>query len=110
MVRPRGVRVGGNRFRHETCSGLEQSLNSKSVLHVVGRKVLSLENSLRLEVVGFQDVTQESRDVARVVAREVLAALDGRATRGAGLGANKVAILRGGLKDLAVVSTNIYIY
>ena len=69
MVRPRGVRVGGNHFRHEACSGLEQSLNSKSVLHVVGRKVLSPENSLRLDVVGFQDVTQENRDVARVVAR-----------------------------------------
>ena len=91
MVRPRGVRVGGNRFRHETCSGLEQSLNSKRVLHVVGRKVLSLENSLRLDVVGFQDVTQENRDVARVVALEVLATLDGRAKQGAGLGANKTA-------------------
>jgi hypothetical protein len=48
-------------------------------LHVVGRKVLSLENWLRLDVVGFQDVAQENRDVARVVAREVLAAMDGRA-------------------------------
>ena len=91
MVRTRGVCVGGNRFRHVRCSCLEQSLNSKSVLHVVGRKVLSPENSLRLDVVGFQDVTQENRDVARVVAREVLTALDGRATRGAGLGANKAA-------------------
>jgi hypothetical protein len=96
MVRTRGVRVGGNRFRHVRCSGLEQSLNSKSVLHVVGRKVLSPENSLRLDVVGFQDVTQENRDVARVVAREVLAALDGCATRGAGLGANKAVIIATG--------------
>jgi hypothetical protein len=96
MVRTRGVCVRGNRFRHVRCSGLEQSLNSKSVLHVVGRKVLSLENSLRLDVVGFQDVTQENRDVARLVAREVLAALDGRATRGAGWGANKAAIIATG--------------
>ena len=81
MVRTRGVCVGGNRFRHVRCSCLEQSLNSKSVLHVVGRKVLSLENSLRLDVVGFQEVTQENRDVDRVVAREFLAALDGRATQ-----------------------------
>jgi hypothetical protein len=60
-------------------------------LHVVGRKVLSLENSLRLDVVGFQDVTQEDRDVASVVAREVRAARGGRASWGAGLGANKTA-------------------
>jgi hypothetical protein len=34
----------------------------------VRRKVADPENPLRLDVVGFQDVTQESRDVARVVA------------------------------------------
>jgi len=39
-----------------------------SILQVVGRKVVVLENPLRLDVVGFQDVTQESRDVARSVA------------------------------------------
>ena len=67
-----------------------------TILQVVGRKVVVLENPFRLDVVGFQDVTQEDRDVVRVVAREVLAALDGRATRGAGLGANKVAIIATG--------------
>ena len=67
-----------------------------SGLQVVGIKVLGLENPLRLDVVGFQDVTQENRDVARLVAREVLVALDGRATRGAGLGANKAAIIATG--------------
>ncbi len=36
-----------------------------TILQVVGRKVVGLENPLRLDVVGFQDVTQESRDVAR---------------------------------------------
>jgi hypothetical protein len=64
-----------------------------SILQVVVRNVLGLENTLRLDVVGFQDVTQESRDVARPVVREVLVALDGRATRGAGLGANKAVII-----------------
>ena len=49
-----------------------------TILQVVGRKVAGPENSLRLDVVGFQDVTQENRDVARVVAREVLAAMDDR--------------------------------
>ena len=34
-----------------------------STLQVVGRKVVGLENPLRLDVVGFQDVTQERRDV-----------------------------------------------
>ena len=39
-----------------------------TILQVVSRKVAGPENSLRLDVVGFQDVTQESRDVARAVA------------------------------------------
>ena len=39
-----------------------------TILQVVGRKVVGLENPLRLDVVGFQDVTQESRDVAMAVA------------------------------------------
>jgi hypothetical protein len=34
----------------------------------VSRKVAGPENPLRLDVVGFQDVTQESRDVAMAVA------------------------------------------
>ena len=67
-----------------------------AILQFVSRKVAGPENPLRLDVVGFQDVTQESRDVARVVAREVLAALDGCATRGAGLGANKAVIIATG--------------
>jgi hypothetical protein len=68
MVRTRGVRVGGNRFRHEKQSSLEQSIKSITILQVVSRKVAGPENPLRLDVVGFQDVTQESRDVARAVA------------------------------------------
>ena len=97
MVRTRDVGVRGNCFRHVRESSLEQSIKSMSTLQVVGRKVVGLENPLRLDVVGFQDVTQESRDVVRAVACKVLAALDGRATRGAGLGANKAAIIaRGG--------------
>ena len=71
-------------------------MNSKSVLHVVGRKVLGPENSLRLDVVGFQDVTQESRDVSGLVAQEVLVSLDVLATRGAG-GAAVAAIIAKGL-------------
>jgi hypothetical protein len=39
-----------------------------TILQVVSRKVAGPENPLRLDVVGFQDVTQESRDVARAVA------------------------------------------
>ena len=39
-----------------------------TILQVVGKKVVGLENPLRLDVVGFQDVTQESRDVAMAVA------------------------------------------
>jgi hypothetical protein len=66
-----------------------------SVLQVVGRKVPGLENPLRLDVVGFLDVTQESRDVARPVVREVLVALDGRATRGAGRAAVAAIIATG---------------
>ena len=93
MVSTRCVGVRGNWFRHVRQSSLEQSIKSMTILQVVGRKVVVLENPFRLDVVGFQDVTQEDRDVARVVARDVLAALDGRATRGAGLGANKAAII-----------------
>jgi hypothetical protein len=36
-----------------------------TILQVVSRKVAGLENALRLDVVGFQDVTQESCDVTR---------------------------------------------
>ena len=68
MVRTRGVRVGGNRFRHEKESSLEQSIKSITILQVVSRKGAGPENPLRLDVVGFQDVTQENRDVARAVA------------------------------------------
>ena len=64
MVRTRCVGVRGNCFRHEGQSSLEQSIKSRTILQVVSRKVAGLENSLRLDVVGFQDVTQESRDVA----------------------------------------------
>jgi hypothetical protein len=59
----------------------------------VVRNVLGLENTLSLDVVGFQDVTQESREVARPVVREVLVTMDGLATRGACFGANKAAII-----------------
>ena len=67
-VRTRCVGVRGNCFRHERQSSLEQSIKSMTILQVVSRKVAGPENSLRLDVVGFQDVTQESRDVARAVA------------------------------------------
>jgi hypothetical protein len=65
MVSTRGVGVRGNCFRHVRESSLEQSIKSMSTLQVVGRKVVGLENPIRLDVVGFQDVTQESRDVVR---------------------------------------------
>jgi hypothetical protein len=68
MVRTRCVGVRGNSFRHVRESSLEQSIKSMSTLQVVGRKVVGLENPFRLNVVGFQDVTQERRDVVRAVA------------------------------------------
>jgi len=48
-------------------NGLEQSLKSESVLHVGGRKALGLENLLRPDTVGFEDVTQENRYVSGLV-------------------------------------------
>jgi hypothetical protein len=53
------------------------------------------ENPLRLDVVGFQDVTQESRDFSGLVSREVLVAMDVLSTRGAG-GAALAAIIATG--------------
>jgi hypothetical protein len=67
----------------------------------VSRKVAGLENVLRLDIVGFQDVTQESRDV-RLGGRN-LATRGGRASWSAGLRANKAAsVVTGGAMAIRV--------
>jgi len=45
-------------------------------VQVVGRKVVGLENLLRLDAALFKEVDQESRDVLGLRAREVLVSLD----------------------------------
>ncbi len=94
-VRTRCVGVRGNRVRrHEGQSSLEQSIKSTTILQVVSRKVAVLENALRLDVVGFQDVTKESREVR--LGGIILATRGGRASWSAGLGANKTASIATG--------------
>ena len=72
-VNQRSVRTRCVGFRHEGESSLEQSIKSMTILQVLSRKVAGLENALRLDVVGFQDVTQESRDQARSFASSIAA-------------------------------------
>jgi len=71
-VRGGGVGVGDNRLRQVRRGGLVQSFKGESVVQVVGRKVVFLENRPSLDATLCKEVDQESRDVIGLSTREVL--------------------------------------
>ena len=73
-VRGGGVGVGDERLRQVRPSGLVQSFKSESVVQVVWRKVVVLENRPSLDAKLCKEVDQESRDVIGLSTREVLGA------------------------------------
>ena len=74
MVRGGGVGVGGDRLRQVRRGGLVQSFKGESVVQVVGRKVVFLENRPSIDAALCKEVDQESRDVIWLSLREVLGA------------------------------------
>jgi hypothetical protein len=73
-VRGGGVGVGDERLRQVRPSGLVQSFKSESVVQVVWRKVVVLENRPSLDAALCKEVDQENRDVIGLSTREVLGA------------------------------------
>ena len=73
-VRGGGVGVRDDRLRQVRRGGLVQSFKSESVVQVVGRKVVVLENRPSLDAKLCKEVDQESRDVIGLSTREVLGA------------------------------------